>query len=129
MQMSCARFRWAAVLLGMAVLAQAAPAQARGPAAAYRLTVTPEHGRGSVRTLSCAPDAGTHAAPSRACAQLRTVDGEVARIPAEQGACTMEYAPVRVRADGHWHGAPRHFARTYPNRCAAVRETGGILFR
>lgn len=129
MNMSRARYRWAAALAAMAVLAQAAPAQARGPAAAYLLTVTPEHGPGTTRSLWCDPDGGTHDAASRACDQLEAANGVVARIPAQPGACTLEHAPVRVRADGRWHGQPRHFARTYPNRCAAVRETGGILFR
>ncbi|TYK46055.1 SSI family serine proteinase inhibitor [Actinomadura decatromicini] len=129
MHKSRARLRWAVLATGMAVIAQAAPAQAREPAAAYRLWVTPERGHGTVRTLTCDPDGGTHQDPRRACAQLKSVRGEVSRIPAQDGVCTLEYAPVRVRAEGRWHGAPRHFARTYGNRCAAVRETGGILFR
>jgi hypothetical protein len=41
----------------------------------------------------------------------------------------MEYSPVRVSADGTWRGQARHFARTFPNRCSAVYETGGLLFR
>ncbi|MFB4308858.1 SSI family serine proteinase inhibitor [Actinomadura sp. GTD37] len=128
MHMSRSRFRWAAVLAGMAAIAQAAPAQAAGPAGSYRLTVAPDHGPSTVRSLFCDPDGGTLDAASRACDQLRSVDGEVGRIPARTGACTLEYAPVRVGAHGRWHGAPRHFERTYPNRCAAARDTGGILF-
>jgi hypothetical protein len=42
--------------------------------------------------------------------------------------CTLQYAPVRVIARGTWHDRPRRFERRYPNRCVAVRETGGILF-
>ncbi|WUI02135.1 subtilase-type protease inhibitor [Spirillospora sp. NBC_00431] len=138
MHMSRARFRWAGVLAGMALIAQAAPAQAapapspaRKPVGVYTLTVAPEHGpgRGTAERLRCDPDGGTHHAASEACDQLAAVDGEVARIAARPGPCTMESAPVKVRADGTWHGKPRHFAETYPNRCAAVRETGGVLFR
>ncbi|NVI88615.1 protease [Actinomadura sp. BRA 177] len=128
MHMSRARFRWAAVLAGMAVLAQAAPAQADAPAGAYMLTVAPEHGPSSVRSLYCDPDGGTLDAASRACDQLRGVDGEVGKIPARAGACTLEYAPVRVSAHGRWRGEPRHFEQVFPNRCVAVRDTGGILF-
>ncbi|WP_165978677.1 SSI family serine proteinase inhibitor [Actinomadura darangshiensis] len=128
MHMSRARFRWAAVLAGAAVIASATPALAGGPAGAYLLTMAPQRGPASRWSLQCDPDGGTLDAASQACDQLEAVGGEVARIPARQGACTMEYAPVRVSADGTWHGRPRHFARTYPNRCAAVRGTGGILF-
>ncbi|MFI0407703.1 SSI family serine proteinase inhibitor [Actinomadura sp. 3N508] len=129
MQMPRARFRWAAVLAGMAVLAPAAPVRAAEPVGAYLLMVTPEHGSVTAVNLWCRPDGGTHHAPSRACDQLESVNGEVRRIGVQQGACTMEYSPVRVSADGRWRGKARHFAGTYPNRCAAVRQTGGILFR
>ncbi|WP_433473146.1 SSI family serine proteinase inhibitor [Spirillospora sp. CA-142024] len=128
MHMSRARFRWAAVLAGMAVLAPAVPARAGGPAGEYLLTLAPQHGPASTWRLWCDPDGGTLDAASQACDQLAAADGEVARIPARPGPCTLEYAPVRVTADGAWHGRPRHFARTFPNRCVAVRETGGILF-
>ncbi|WP_412518996.1 subtilase-type protease inhibitor [Actinomadura madurae] len=128
MHMSRARSRWAAVLAGMAAVTSAAPAQAAEPAGVYLLTMAPQHGPSSTWSLSCDPDGGTHGAASAACDQLEAVDGDVGRIPARPGACTLEYAPVRVTADGSWRGAARHFARTYPNRCAAVRDTGGILF-
>ncbi|MER7544864.1 SSI family serine proteinase inhibitor [Actinomadura sp.] len=128
MHMSRARFRWAAVLAGIAVIAQAAPAQADEPAGAYLLVVAPQQGPVTVRSLYCDPDAGTLKAASQACDQLEAVDGEVGRIPARTGPCTLEYAPVRVSAHGRWHGRPRHFERTFPNRCIAVRDTGGILF-
>ncbi|WP_165970346.1 SSI family serine proteinase inhibitor [Actinomadura sp. 6K520] len=131
MTMSRARIRWAAVLAGTAVLAQAAPARAQAPVeptGAYLLMVAPEEGPVTAKTLWCGPDGGTLQAASRACAQLAAADGEVARIPAKEGPCTLEYAPVRVSADGKWRGRPRHFTRTYPNRCAAIRDTGGILF-
>ncbi|XRQ13472.1 SSI family serine proteinase inhibitor [Actinomadura welshii] len=133
---SRARIRWTAALAGTAVavpaaLAQAAPAQAHAPAepvGAYLLMVVPEEGPVTAKTLWCGPDGGTLSSASRACAQLASVDGEVARIPRRDGPCTLEYAPVRVSADGQWRGAPRHFVQTYPNRCVAMRATGGILF-
>jgi hypothetical protein len=128
MRMSRARFRWAAVLTGMAILVPAEPALADEPAGAFLLTVTPQDGPGTTRSLWCDPDGGTHSAPSEACDQLEAAGGDVGRVPARPGPCTLQYAPVRVTADGTWHGRPRHFAKTYPNRCAAVRDTGGILF-
>jgi hypothetical protein len=57
------------------------------------------------------------------------VAGEVTRLPGRQGPCSSEYAPVQVSAHGTWNGEPRHFTRTYPNLCAAIRDTGGVLFR
>ncbi|MEU9868822.1 MULTISPECIES: SSI family serine proteinase inhibitor [Actinomadura] len=128
MHMSRARFRWAAVLAGMAMTAPAVPARADGPAGVYLLTVMPQSGPVATRTLWCDPDGGTHAAASQACDQLEAVDGEVGRVPARPTACTLEHAPVTVIANGVWHGSGRHFARTYANRCLAVRATGGILF-
>ncbi|CND69441.1 Subtilisin inhibitor-like protein 7 [Mycobacterium tuberculosis] len=128
MHMSRARLRWAAVLAGMAAVASAAPAQADGPVGSYVLTVVPESGPASGWSLHCDPDGGTLTSASRACDQLRLADGRVERIPARAGACTLQYAPVRVVARGSWRDRPRYFERTYPNRCVAVRETGGVLF-
>lgn len=135
MTVSRARFRWAAALAAATVLAQAAPAAAQAPPPApaepvgsYLLTVAPETGPAGTKTLRCGPDGGTLSAASRACAQLAAADGHVARIPPRKGACTMEHAPVRVSADGTWRGQPRHFTRTYSNRCTATRATGGVLF-
>ncbi|TDC58354.1 protease [Actinomadura sp. KC345] len=136
MTMPRARIRWAAALAGMAmptgmaVLAPAAPAQARPkePVGAYLLMVAPQEGPVTGKTLWCGPDGGTLRSAPQACEQLESTDGQVARIPAKEGPCTLEHAPVRVSADGTWRGEPRHFARTYPNRCAAMRDTGGILF-
>ncbi|MFG2088107.1 SSI family serine proteinase inhibitor [Spirillospora sp. NPDC048824] len=128
MHMSRARFRWAAAVAGMAVLVHAAPTLAEEPLGAYLLMVAPQEGPVTARTLWCEPDGGTLRAASQACDQLELADGRVARIPRREGPCTLEHAPVRVSADGTWRGEPRHFARTYPNRCAAMRDTGGILF-
>lgn len=132
MNISRAHARCAAVLAGMAVLAPALPAAAapapREPHGAYLLMVVPDHGPITAATLWCDPDGGTHLHANRACDQLRSASGDIARIPARKGPCTLEYAPVRVQADGTWRGRPQHFTRTYPNKCVAVRETGGIIF-
>ena len=120
------RYSWWPILAA-AVPAAAAPVP-REPLGAYLLMVVPDDGPITASTLWCDPEGGTHLDASRACDQLISASGEIARIPARTGPCTLEYAPVRVRADGTWRGLPRHFARTYPNKCAAVRDTGGILF-
>ncbi|GAA2276118.1 hypothetical protein GCM10010402_35600 [Actinomadura luteofluorescens] len=49
MHMSRARFRWAAVLAGIAMIAPAVPARADGPAGAYLLTVVPRSGPATTR--------------------------------------------------------------------------------
>ncbi|RFS82850.1 serine protease [Actinomadura spongiicola] len=132
MRISRARARLFAGLMGMAAVACALPAHAEAqekPVGVYLLTVTPDHGFAVTKRLRCRPDGGTHHAASRACDQLEAADGEIGRIPEQTGMCTLEMAPVRISAEGTWRGRPRHFARDYPNRCLAVRDTGGILFR
>jgi hypothetical protein len=61
------------------------------------------------------------------CAQLEVADGFVDEIPAADGMCTKEYAPVRVLVVGHWQGTKHLFMETYGNRCEAVLATGGAL--
>lgn len=111
-------------------LATPVAAAASGPVGSYVLSVVSADGLGpSVSaTLWCDPDEGTHPDPVQACDQLRRVHGEVARLPERPGPCTLEYAPVRVIAHGSWKGERRDYARTYPNRCAAIRATGGVVF-
>ncbi|GAA3166501.1 hypothetical protein GCM10010466_66600 [Planomonospora alba] len=128
-----ARAGWlaAACVAALAPLLAASPAAAGTPAptGSYLLKVTPQDGTAArTATLTCGPDGGTHADPAAACAQLRRTGGRVEGIPESQGACTLEYAPVRVSATGTWQGRQYRYERTYPNRCAAVRATGGVLF-
>ncbi|MFI7440082.1 SSI family serine proteinase inhibitor [Nonomuraea indica] len=127
----------AAAAAGLTLLLGAAPATAMSvpsydPVGVYVLTVTPDDGTTAeplaASTLLCGPDGGAHAAAAAACDQLRRVQGRAERIPEDPGPCTREYAPVRVSAVGIWRGQRREYARTFPNRCEAVRATGGILF-
>ncbi|MFF5211879.1 SSI family serine proteinase inhibitor [Streptosporangium sp. NPDC000396] len=108
----------------------AAPSASSHPVGSYVLTVTPE---GSTQplgtaTLACDPDGGTHVNSTTACDQLRRAGGRIGRIPEDPGMCTREYAPVRLSATGTWNGRKIRYERTYPNRCTAVRATGGVLF-
>ncbi|MGK5552787.1 SSI family serine proteinase inhibitor [Actinomadura kijaniata] len=125
--------RWAvtaAALVPLTAVPAAADPRPAGPEGAYLLMVTPVGEAAPERsaTLWCGPDGGAHPVAENACDQLRKVSGRIGEIPEQQGPCTLEYRPVRLTATGHWRGAPRHFDRTYPNRCAAVRGTGGTLF-
>jgi hypothetical protein len=125
----------AAAVLGTVALASvpahAALSTADETAGQYVLTVLPVNNSGvtTEKTLRCGPDGGTHTEASLACAQLREVDGAVDAITTTPGPCTREYKPVRVNAHGVWNGEPRHFSKTYGNRCEALRATGGVIFK
>ncbi|MFD0900040.1 SSI family serine proteinase inhibitor [Actinomadura sediminis] len=119
--------------ISVASVAAVPAAQAREPQGVYQLGVTPasappEEPPAARATLTCGPDGGTPARASAACDQLERADGDIAKIPADPGPCTKEFAPVKVSADGMWNGRVRRFVQTYPNRCTAIRETGGVLF-
>ncbi|MET9494386.1 subtilase-type protease inhibitor [Streptomyces sp. NPDC006552] len=70
-------------------------------------------------TLTCAPKpSGSHPAAELACAQLRLVDGDFDRLPAEADAvCTHKYDPVTVTAQGVWRGTRVAYERTFANEC------------
>ncbi|WP_113703044.1 SSI family serine proteinase inhibitor [Nonomuraea lactucae] len=126
-----------AAAAGLVPLFTAAPAMAAAstsydPVGVYVLTVTSEADTAprpaATSTLLCVPDGGTHADAAAACEQLSRTNGRVDRVPAAPGPCTREYAPVRVAATGVWNRQRREFTRTYPNRCEAIRATGGVIF-
>ncbi|GAB3961655.1 hypothetical protein GCM10029978_014440 [Actinoallomurus acanthiterrae] len=119
----------AAMVAGPAAMA-APTAPSTWPQGVYTLSVSPVESGETARTavLTCDPDGGTHLAPSAACDQLRGVEGRIADLPEGTGACTLIYAPVRVTAQGRWNGSSRRYARTFFNRCAAIRATGGVIF-
>jgi hypothetical protein len=119
------------IVLGVASLLVAVAPAVGGTtdsAGVYQLAIVPEEGAAHRVSLYCDPDGGDHVNASDACDQMRSVNGDVARLRAQQGACTLQYAPVRVSAEGTWHGEPRHYTKTYSNRCKAIRGTGGVLF-
>ncbi|MFI6501946.1 SSI family serine proteinase inhibitor [Nonomuraea typhae] len=108
----------------------ASPAVASSQAGGiFRLAVTSLSGAVPARTatLTCTPDGGTHGDAVSACDQLRAADGRIDAIPEQPGYCTMESAPVRVSARGFWNGDHRRYARTFENRCLAIRATGGSV--
>jgi len=79
-------------------------------------------------TLRCRPAGGDHHRPRAACNDMRKVNGFIDLIGDVQQPCTGEYAPVYAVAEGYWQGDARLFGKVYPNRCEAVRSTGGSLF-
>ncbi|SEB65794.1 subtilase-type protease inhibitor [Streptomyces melanosporofaciens] len=72
-------------------------------------------------TLSCRPTAtGTHPAPAKACAELRSVGGTFGqlRTGAEPGrVCTKEWHPITVTAEGIWDGRRVSYEHTFANNC------------
>ncbi|WP_205323662.1 SSI family serine proteinase inhibitor [Glycomyces sp. YM15] len=99
-----------------------------GPHSHFAISMTPLRGGGPVQiTLDCPPELSEHPNADTVCSQLDEADGHVGDIPAADGMCTKEYAPVRVLVFGHWQGQPRAFTETYGNQCEAVLATGGAL--
>ncbi|QVQ52464.1 hypothetical protein J4H86_00965 [Spiractinospora alimapuensis] len=78
-------------------------------------------------TLDCGPAGGSHPNPDEACAALEEAGGSFEDLAPVSGACTMEYAPVRVTARGHWEGTRVTFEETYSNPCHASNATAGIF--
>lgn len=129
--------RFAAIgAIGVAPLASAAPATAATPplpgeaTGFYLLMVEPQStaGANSSAVLECGPDGGTHPNAATACGQLFHTEGDVATIPMGSGICPMIWMPVKVTAVGVWNGEPRYYEHTFPNRCLAIRATGGVIF-
>lgn len=64
---------------------------------------------------------------AEACAQLDTVKGDLTRLQAADGLCTMIYAPVTVEARGEWNGEAVEYTQTYANECVMNARTGRVF--
>ncbi|ORT56370.1 hypothetical protein BKD26_28205 [Streptomyces sp. CB03238] len=80
-------------------------------------------------TLTCTPTAGgTHPAPQRACAELRSVEGSFDKLGAEgTRPCIKIYDPVVVTAQGTWEGRRVNFERKYANSCVMQSEGSSVF--
>ncbi|MEU6315430.1 subtilase-type protease inhibitor [Streptomyces sp. NPDC047014] len=117
--------------------AGAAPsgAQSLYAPSALVLTVTagPDAATGTVLravTLACAPKpGGTHPSPAAACREVRAAGAKLDPLaaPASRAACTREWNPMTVTADGVWQGKRVQYSYTFGNPCG-LRNTTGILF-
>lgn len=115
----------------------AAVAGAAGPAAAVtggsgprgaahsKLTLTYQ---AKVVHLTCRPAGGDHPRPVQACATLRDIDGNPARLKPGDAFCMLLYAPVTARVQGTWEGRSVRWQQTYGNSCEMARATG-VLFQ
>ena len=119
------------VLIGLAAVLVGAVSFADPAAAAPRITgltikVKSSAGPARVAWLTCRPAAGTHPYAAAACAALEEADGDPSRIPADEGMCTMEYAPVTLTVRGRWEGRTVDYRKTHSNRCEMLLATGPL---
>lgn len=77
--------------------------------------------------LTCEPAGGLHPRAEEVCLALSGVDGRLEALSTGEAMCTLEYAPVRVRASGTWRGETRAFEAEFPNWCVMVAETGPVF--
>lgn len=80
-----------------------------------------------VVNLTCEPVGGLHPRADEACFALSGVDGQIGGLAAGPATCTMEFDPVRVRANGTWRGENRRFDAEFPNPCVLRAETGPVF--
>ncbi|MGH8877718.1 MAG: SSI family serine proteinase inhibitor [Stackebrandtia sp.] len=114
----------AAALVGVT----ATTAHASQIGGSYHLTITDRGGELASATLTCYPHGGSHPRPAEACEQVESVQGDFTALDTDAGACTLQYDPVTVRAEGLWQNSYSEYEETFANRCAADRQTGGVLF-
>ncbi|GAB3650812.1 subtilase-type protease inhibitor [Glycomyces tarimensis] len=128
------KFTRVVAALGSVAFIALAPAQAQARSVpvsnghgAFYLEVEYSDGTVHDALLRC-PSGEGHPHGDRACAQLTSVEGEVAALPPLDGMCTMDYRPVTVRAHGMWQGRFHSYQGEFGNHCVAVGHTGGLLF-
>ena len=127
----------AAFLAGTTATATAAPAEPDGLYAPSNLVLTIGEGEDpSLATvqrsavLSCSPTSdGSHPEPGKACAELRSVDGDIASLvnTDNDGVCPMIWDPIVVTAEGVWEGRKVSYAHTFPNACVMENSTGALF--
>lgn len=118
----------AAGLVGLTATAASAH-EASQLGGSYHLTISDRDGLHTAEaTLTCYPHGGTHPDPYGACGQLEAAGGDVSALSEDPGPCTLEYNPVTVRSQGLWGNTYSVYEETFANKCAANRDTGGVLF-
>ncbi|MFC4338050.1 SSI family serine proteinase inhibitor [Salininema proteolyticum] len=113
---------------GVAVAADGEEKKAPQIEGLYVLTVSTDDGRSFNEVLVCPADLSTHPSATTACEQLARAKGDIGRIPARGGVCTMEYVPADFDAIGVWKGKLHLYSDTFSNPCVGLNETGGAVF-
>ncbi|MEU8032703.1 subtilase-type protease inhibitor [Streptomyces sp. NPDC049099] len=127
----------AGALLAAAGLLAAAPAQA-APRSTFPLSdnwlyltvvrgENVQSGDKHGTLLLCDPLPLGYARAAEACAELASVEGDIARIPKKKVFCPMIFAPVTVHAHGQWNGRPIDYQETYSSKCVMEARTGAVF--
>ncbi|EPH40141.1 putative protease inhibitor SIL-V3 [Streptomyces aurantiacus JA 4570] len=128
---------------GLATAATAAPAPAKPAAPAVsgyapsELVLTIGYGDNAATasiqravTLGCSSGGvGSHPDAPGACHQLRMVGGKfdkVTKAPTNT-ACTKEWNPIVVTAEGVWEGRRVNYEHTFANPCALTAGQGQVF--
>ncbi|WP_433829308.1 SSI family serine proteinase inhibitor [Actinoplanes sp. CA-015351] len=115
-------------LTAIAAVALGGGPAARPPAGDLTLTYMADAGFASAVKLTCDPVGGGHPKGAEACALLRTIDADPARLPAGDRMCILLYQPVTAELKGVWQGRDVSWRHTYGNTCEMNRATG-VLFQ
>lgn len=115
----------AIAVLGGTAGAAAGSTASRPAAADSKLTLT--YAAKTVK-LTCGPVGGGHPKAGEACATLRDIGGNPARLKPGDSLCVLLYQPVTARLEGTWRGKAVNWKRTYGNSCEMGRATG-VLFQ
>lgn len=113
-------------LVSAGVLLSGSPASAASSSATLTVKVKATGSAAKVASLSCKPTRGTHRNASAACTALSRAGGDPNKIKPTDGACTMEYLPVKLTVKGRWQGRPVSYSHTHSNRCVMVLATGAL---
>ena len=114
-------------LAGPAAAAGTGPAATPRPATDLVLSYQAEAGYAAAVSLTCGPAGGGHPQPAAACATLKKVGGDPARLKPKRAICTLEYAPITAEITGTWKGTPVHWTKTFGNPCDLARTTGPLF--
>ncbi|MDA2813924.1 SSI family serine proteinase inhibitor [Nocardiopsis sp. RSe5-2] len=102
--------------------------QEGGPYARMSLEWKYEDGPGGGRaTLECHPAGGSHPDRAVACESLTEAGGDFERLRDTGEACTLEYRPVVVSAEGNWFERPVDYTETFGNLCRAKVGTDRVF--
>ncbi|QFZ23118.1 SSI family serine proteinase inhibitor [Saccharothrix syringae] len=96
------------------------------PESSFVLSTT-RAGALQIVNLTCEPAGGLHPRADETCLALSGADGQVGDLPPGEAVCTLEYAPVRVKASGRWRGERRTFEAEFPNACVMRAQTGPVF--
>lgn len=78
--------------------------------------------------LACNPALGTHPSPTRACRSLARAGGDINKLAPKDGyACTLDYSPRTVHAEGTYRGKKLSWQARFPNGCTMIAETGDLF--